>query len=143
MNAAGRATDFVWGIAGRDPLTMHFEEQMVTTDRTRFQRTQDILKKHPALRLAGPTWGWVGAADRSIARLASKKFAEQISTPVLICGAGRDRIVVTGEAQRFAAQMPKSTYLEIVASEHEILMERDMFRAQFWAAFDQFMRRYV
>ena len=47
---------------------MGFADQIVTSDVARFQRTQDILRLHPELRLAGPTWGWLEAAYRSMER---------------------------------------------------------------------------
>ena len=143
MTRIGRGRDFVWGIAGRDPLTMTFDEQIVTSDRARFQRTQGLLVQHPELRLAGPTWGWVAAAYRSIGGFAAPGYGECITTPVLICGAGRDRIVVTDAARRFAARMPAATYLEIEGAEHEILMERDVFRQRLWSAFDAFMADHI
>lgn len=135
MAAMGHGRDFVWGMAARDPLQMTFADQIVTSDAARFQRSKDFLARHPDLRLAGPTWGWVAAAYRSIAGLAAKR----ITTPVLMCGAGRDRVVVTRETRRFAGRMPQSVYRQIEGAEHEILMERDVFRAQFWHAFDAFM----
>jgi lysophospholipase len=143
MTRTGHGTDFVWGIAGRDPLTMTFGEQIVTSDPHRFQRTQDFLARHPQLRLAGPTWGWVAAAWRSIAGFADRHYAENIATPALICGAGHDRICVTEEARRFARRMPRCTYLEIDGAEHEILMERDVFRQRFWNAFDAFIKAQI
>jgi lysophospholipase len=141
MMLLGQRKDGVWGMASRDPLTMTFERQIVTSDPARFQRTQDFLKRHPDLRTCGPTWGWVTAADRSIAHFTAQGFAEKISTPVLIVAAGRDRIVITEAAQRFAARMPACVYQAIEDAEHEILMERDELRSQFWRAFDGFIER--
>jgi lysophospholipase len=138
MVLAGRGTDFVWGMAGRDPLTMSFDRQIVTSDPTRFQRTKDFLARHPDLRVAGPTWGWVAAAYASLARFEMQGFAQRIATPTLILGAGRDRIVITQAEKDFAARMPDARYLEIEGAEHEILMERDVLRDQFWQAFDGF-----
>jgi lysophospholipase len=139
MTGSGHGTDFVWGMAARDPLRLSFADQIVTSDAARFQRTRDFLARHPQLRLAGPTWGWVAAAYRSIARLARPDYAEAIATPVLICGAGHDRVCITDAARRFAATLPRGTYREIAGAEHEILMERDIFRSKFWTVFDTFM----
>jgi lysophospholipase len=143
MTRVGHATDFVWGMAGRDPLTMDFRDQIATSDARRFQRTQDFLALHPALRLAGPTWGWVAAGFRSIAGFARPGYGEDITTPVLVCGAEQDRICVTEDARRFAMRMPRATYVEIAGAEHEILMERDVFRHRFWSAFDVFMADHI
>jgi lysophospholipase len=138
MMASGRAREIVWGMTRRDPLTVTFEQQLVTSDARRFQRAKDFLTDHPQLRLGAPTWGWVSAALRSIRRLRRSKVAAQITTPVLICGAGNDLICMTADTRRFTAGMPNCRYLEIEGARHEILMERDVFRDQFWTAFDQF-----
>ena len=90
MTALGRGRDFVWGMAARDPLHMAFADQIVTSDAARFQRTQDFLAQHPDLRLAGPTWGWVAAAI--VPSPALPRLCRHITTPVLICGAGHDRM---------------------------------------------------
>jgi lysophospholipase len=137
--ASGHAKDIVWGMSKRDPLTLTFEQQIVTSDPVRFQRTKDFLAVHPALRLGAPTWGWVAAALRSIRHLAQRSFAARIPTPVLICGAGQDLVCITADTARFAAAMPHCRYLEIAGTRHEILMERDVFRTQFWTEFDQFI----
>lgn len=134
----GLAAGFAPGMAGRDPLNQMFEAQNLTSDRKRFERTKAILAAHPDLRVFGPSWGWVDAAYRSIAEVNAKGFAEAIETPVLLCGAGRDRIVTVEADRAFAARLPKARYLELAESEHEILMENDAIRAEFWTAFDEF-----
>ena len=68
-----------------------------------------------------------------------KGRAAQITTPLLVIGAGADRIVVTRETKAFAARLPDARYLEIAGAGHELLMERDIFRAQWWAAVDAFL----
>jgi len=138
-SALGQGGEFAWGMAARDPFLIDFNNQLVTSDRTRFQHTQDFLKSHPDLRLAGPTWGWLEAAYRSMARVSAPGFAEAIPMPVLICGAGKDRIVLTGAEKQFAARLPRGEYIEFADAEHEILMENDAIRARFWAAFDGFV----
>jgi lysophospholipase len=135
----GNAKVFAWGMARRDPHLITFERQLCTSDRTRFNRTQDILRAHPAIRLAGPTWGWIEAAYRSIKETAAPGYAEAIQTPTLIVGAGHDRIVLTEATRRFAARLHRGRYVEFENSEHEILMEQDAIRARFWREFDGFI----
>lgn len=139
--SAGQSDVFAWGMAARDPFLVNFDTQLVTSDRVRFARTQDFLKQNPPLRLAGPTWGWIEAAYRSMARVMAPGFAEAIQTPVLICGAGRDRIVRVEAERAFARRLPHGTYVELTDAEHEILQENDSIRARFWQAFDDFARR--
>jgi len=134
----GQGGSFAWGMAARDPFMIDFNNQLVTSDQMRFQATQDFLKTHPDLRLAGPTWGWLEAAYRSMARVNAPGFAEAIPMPVLVAGPGKDRICLTPATKAFTARLPKGEYLDLPDSEHEILMENDSIRARFWAAFDAF-----
>lgn len=140
-NATGARKDFAWGMAERDPFLVDFTTQLCTSDTERFDRTQAILKADPPLRLAGPTWGWLGAAYRSMAQLAAPGYAEAIATPCLVVGAGRDRIVLVEAERRYVRRLPHATYVELDDAEHEILMENDGVRARFWQAFDGFVSR--
>ena len=126
----GQGEEFAWGMAERDPFRITFDTQLVSSDRPRFTHTQEFLKTHPDLRLAGPTWGWLEAAYRSMARVNAPGFAEAIPMPVLICGAGKDRIVLTAAERAFAARLPRGQYLDLADSEHEIQMENDSIRAR-------------
>jgi len=135
----GRHTGWVWGMEDRDPHNVTFATQLVTSDSQRFERTQSLLREHPDLRLAGATWGWLAAALRSMDWLKAPGRAEGITTPLLVVGAGKDRICLTPQTRALTRRMPHAEYLEIKAAEHEILAERSPIRAQFWAAFDKFM----
>lgn len=137
--AAGKGKQFAWGMEKREPLTTDFSEQLCTSDTWRFARTQGVLKAHPELRLGGATWGWIEAAYRSMKAMQAPGYAEAIATPVMIVGADKDRVVKTEATRRFAARLPQGRYVEIAEAEHEILMERDDIRAQFWNAFDGFV----
>jgi lysophospholipase len=138
MTGIGKSEGWVMGMEGRDPLKLTFEDNLVTSDRRRWQRTQDFLLKHPGMRLAGPTWAWLKAANASMAMELKPGYAEAIETPVLLCGAGKDRICLTPVAKEFAHRLPHGTYLAFEDSEHEILMESDSIRTRFWRAFDDF-----
>lgn len=138
MNAAGQSTRWVMGMAARDPLKLRFEDNLVTSDRRRWNDVQALIAKKPELRLAGPTWGWLKAANESMARVLSPGYAEAITTPVLVCGAGKDRIVLTPVEETFAERLPRGSFVAFEDSEHEIMMENDSIRARFWQAFDAF-----
>jgi len=143
QNLLGKCTDWIWGMHLRDPYFVTFDTQLVTTDRARYQRTQDFLKDHPDLRLAGPTWGWLQAATRSMAEVMAPGYAQAISTPVLLCAAGKDRIVNVTAEYEFVAHLPHGELLDLKDAEHEILMESDPIRARFWQACDTFVGKYV
>ncbi len=137
----GRRGDWVWGMEARDPHRVNFSSQLVTSDPQRFERTQMLLREQPDLRLAGATWSWLAAALRSMDWLREPGRPEAITTPLLVVGAGKDRICQTPQTRAFAARLPFGDYVEIPEGEHELMMERNAIRAQFWAAFDAFMKK--
>jgi len=130
---------FVWGTEERDPLTLPFSENRVTSDPARYERSQKFLVQHPEMRIAGPTFGWLGAAFKSMDALHAPGFPEAITTPLLIIGARKDQIVDVEAVHDYAQRLPNARYVEFPGAEHEILMEIDPIRAQFWAAFDAFV----
>jgi lysophospholipase len=135
-----RAGGWVWGMEARDPHNVTFATQLVTSDAQRFERTQALLRENPDLRLAGATWGWLHAALRSMDWLKTR--ATDVKTPLLIVGAGADRICITPATRAFAARVPNGSYVEIAGAGHEMMMERNEIRAQFWDAFDTFMEKH-
>ena len=143
MVLRGASQGWVWGMKGRDQLKVAFDNQVVTSDPKRFQRTIELLKKNPDIRLGGPTWGWLEAAFRSMREMRAHRYAGAISTPTLIVGAGHDRVCISRAAKVFASHMAQGRYVEVDGAEHEILMEQDRFRFQFWKHFDAFVNAQV
>jgi lysophospholipase len=139
LMARRRAKIYAWGIAGRDPLKLPFSKQIVTSDPDRYARTQAILAAHPQLRVAGPTWGWLAAATRSMAAMLKPGVPEAITTPVLVCDAGNDLVCKSAVSAHFTRRIPGAQHLLIDGARHEILMERDVYREQFWTALDAFL----
>ena len=82
---------------------------------------------------------WVDAAFRTMAEFAEPSYPTSIRQPILILAAGQDDLVSTPAIGEFAQRLRAGASLVISGSRHEILMERDRFRLQFWAAFDAFV----
>ena len=57
----------------------------------------------------------------------------------MVIGCGRDRVVDLRACERFSSRLRAGRFIVIEGAEHEILIERDLFRDQFWAAFDAFI----
>lgn len=143
MNLRRPSTRFVFGTEERDPLTLPFEQNRVTSDRERYWRAQELLVGRPYLAINGPTFGWLGAALRSMRQLKRPRFAKEIATPLLVFGAGKDRIVHSSATRAFVKRLPDARYVEFEDAEHEILMEKDSIRARFWSEFDTFVDAHV
>jgi lysophospholipase len=118
-----------------------FKKNPVTHDKERHARCQGLVSEEPRLALAGPTVGWVAAAaDTTESFIIPGAFAH-LKIPVLIATAGEEQLVDNASHEAVAAQLPNATHITVEGAKHEILMERDEFRTQFWTAFDQLTER--
>lgn len=117
-----------------------FAGNPLTRDETRFGWGGRWLAAEPRLALGDPTIGWIDAAFEALARFEAERFGRDNRTPVLILAAGDDRIVETAASTALARRMRGASAIILRGSEHEVLMERDAIRAEFWAAFDAFMQ---
>lgn len=114
-----------------------FKKNPVTHDKERHARCQGLISEEPRLALAGPTVGWVAAAADTTESFMSPGAFAHVKVPILIATAGEEQLVDNASHEVVAAQLPNATHITIDGAKHEILMERDEFRAQFWAAFDR------
>jgi lysophospholipase len=116
-----------------------FSESALTSDEARYRRTAGIVRAVPDLGIGDPTIGWANAAFHLMRQFEDAEYPRRTHTPILIIAAGADRIIATPAIETFASRMKASRFITIPHAKHEILMERDVFRAQFWAAFDGFI----
>jgi lysophospholipase len=116
-----------------------FAGNILTTDPVRYARNAAILQAEPMLALGGPTVAWVDSAFRAMGAIGEPSYPTRIRQPILIVAAGRDAIVANAAIEGFATQLRAGSHLVVVGAQHEILMERDQLRSQFWAAFDAFV----
>jgi lysophospholipase len=79
------------------------------------------------------------AAFRSMRTMRERGYAARIRQPILIVASGSDAVVSNGAIEDFASMLRAGSHLVVVGAQHEILMEQDRFRSQFWAAFDAFV----
>jgi lysophospholipase len=116
-----------------------FAGNPLTSDPVRYARTSAIIDAEPALGLGSPTIAWTSAAFRAMREFADPAYAARIRQPLLILAAGQDVIVSTAAIEQFAIRLRAGAHLVIPGARHEILMEQDRYRGQFWAAFDAFV----
>jgi lysophospholipase len=136
MVASGYASSPVPGL-GHDPLGDFFEQEGLTHDRDRYLRYKAQLHACPDLALGGPTWGWLDVALKAVGEFGDPARLGKVAIPVTLVTAELDRLVMNGAARRVADCLPKGRYVEIPGAFHELLIETDDVRAQFWRAFDE------
>ena len=119
--------------------TRPFAGNILTSDPVRYARNAAVLEAEPALGLGRPTVAWVDAAFRAMRTICEPAFRRSIRQPMLIVSAGLDAVVSNTAIEEFAMLLRTGSHLVVVGAKHELLMEQDRFRAQFWAAFDAFV----
>ena len=95
------------------------------------------------LAIGDPTIGWVNAAFRLMQSFAQPEFPRRILTPALVFAAGDDRVVDSATVERFAHRLKAGHLVVLPQARHEILMERDPLRAEWWAATDAFLKKHA
>jgi len=139
LRLTGLGHNFIPAGGATSTQSRPFIGNVLTTDPVRYERTAAILEAEPALGIGSPTVAWVDAAFRTMQRFGELNYAERLRQPILIAAAGEDQVVSTPAIGQFAVRLRIGSHLVIAGARHEILMEADRYRSQFWAAFDAFV----
>jgi lysophospholipase len=139
LRLAGLGESYVPGSNADRSRASGFPGNPLTSDPERYARNAAILARDPTLGIGSPTVAWLDAAFDSMVGFRAADYPALIASPVLMVAAGDDTIVSGAAIERFAARLPAGSHLTIEGARHEILQEQDVYRAQFWAAFDAFV----
>ena len=71
--------------------------------------------------------------------MQDRGYPARIRQLIMIVAGGSDQVVSTEAIEDFATMLRAGSHLVIVGAQHEILMEQDRYRSQFWAAFEAFV----
>ncbi len=139
LDICGFGGAYIPGGSGKPFFSRPFSEAALTSDDVRYGRTAEIVAAAPDVAIGDPTIGWSNAAFRQMRQFENPDYPRRTLTPILIVAAGADRVVSTPAVEAFASRLKVGRVITLPYARHEILMERDVFRAQFWAAFDGFI----
>ncbi len=120
-------------------LLKPMKDNPLTSESKRWDRDRRMLEAHPQLGVGGPTFAWLNAAMRSFKQLESRRYAKGLNCPVIVITAGREKIVDNTATTRFINRIPGIAKVTINTSLHEILMENDGVRGEFFAVFESFV----
>ncbi len=135
----GAEEALVPGSGGRTNVDRPFEGNTLTADPRRFAVEKNAVALNPDLALGGVTFAWLSATLASIAHIRRAGYLERIHTPLLMVAAADDRVVSVAAQRRACRRLPDCRLVVIPGARHEILMETDAIRSQFWRAFDEFI----
>ncbi len=126
-------------IAGVKEYSMEFEGNILTSDEVRHAKFRDLQSAAPNAMIREPTYGWIRAATEAMDDLHKPGRFAKLKTPTLIVSAENDHLVRSSDHQWLARQSPLIDCVTIKGALHEIMMERDELRDQYWKAFDDFV----
>lgn len=118
-----------------------FAGNLLTGDAQRFARNADMLDDNPELALGSATIGWLHGALRSIDMVMDPAYGAAITCPAILFYGAQEQVSSPEKQSLLASQMGQCQAVCINDARHEILQETDDIRAQFWSAFDRFMKR--
>ena len=120
----------------RSGLPIPFNINKLTSDKDRYRHWAAYFQTTPRLRLGPPTYGWIVAALKSMAYV--NRNASELNIPCLIVAAGADPIVDPKSNETFARKAG-GRYNVVPGALHELFLERDVYRDQFFETFDEFL----
>jgi len=136
--AIGRSGRRAWEM-GESAAARRARQRALTHCDDRFADDGWWRATQPELALGPPSWGWIAAAYDSIGTLGRPGVLERVTTPILLIGAERDRLVSTAAIRAAAARL-ESAELHIVAgAAHELLRETDALRVPLMKTLDRFL----
>jgi lysophospholipase len=139
LNILGFGRSFVPGGGETSISKKPFAQNRLTSDPLRYARNATAATAVGSGAIGDPTIAWINAAFRFMRGFADPRDPFKIRVPILIIAAGADPVCATPAIERFASRLKAGRVIVIPGARHEILMERDEFREQFWAAFDAFV----
>ena len=139
MRLIGMGSAYVPGGSATELATGPYVNNNATSDPVRYARTKAVLEAAPELGLGSPTVSWLSAAYRAMGEVSDPGYASKVRHPLMLVAAGRDQVVSTAAIEDVAIRLRAGSHLIVAGARHELMMEQDRYRAQFWAAFDAFV----
>lgn len=135
----GFGKSFIPGGGETSIATKPFPGNRLSADPVRYARNATAAQAVGDGAVGDPTVAWIHAAFRFMRKFADSRYPLKIRLPTLIIAAGADPVCSTPATERFASRLKAGHAIVLPGAKHEILMERDEIREQFWAAFDAFV----
>lgn len=134
----GLGTRRAWKQNERPTLPGVSRARYLTTSAERYEDELWWKGAEPGFDLGPPSWGWLSAAYRSMAKLTPDAL-KSITLPILLVGTDRDRLVSPAAIRQAASILPRAELLMFPGAAHEILRESDEVRLQAMSRIDTFL----
>lgn len=139
MNIFRKDTDYLLGSKPNMGKETPFNKNDLTSDSKRYQRTLELVRKRPSIRLWGVTNAFAKAVNKRFKTIRKKNWVEEINTEILIINNIKDRVVDSKKIKEVTKRLVNKKIIEFHETEHEIFMERDNYRKKLWNSIDNFL----
>lgn len=134
MAALMRFTGFGGRMMGHDRTPMTFEGNPLTSCSVRFGNLKALREAHPEIGIGPPTARWLYEINRAMAANTQEAHLTRITVPTLILAPARDGVVPFTAQEALARRFRAARLIPIPGARHELLLEKDRYRAQATAA---------
>ncbi len=119
-----------------------FENNQLTHDEPRWQLYRKLIDAQPRLAVREPTIAWVVASLNVFREFFQPHALDHLrDLPMLVALASDETVVKKSAQQKLARRFKAGRVITVQGAGHEILMETDERRAQFWTAFEDLCKR--
>ncbi len=140
MNFFKKDTDYLVGSKPNMGIETPFNENELTSDPKRYNRTLRLVRKCPNIRLWGVTNAFAKAVNQRFKILRSKNWAETIDLKILIINNENDRVVDPNKIREMRKRLKNNKMIQFKETEHEIFMEKNVFQEILWNEIDEFIQ---
>ena len=126
---SGHATDYIRPEAGDFDGIRRFEGSSCA-DKGRFDAWFDKRLAEPRYQTNNATAGWLMNGLQAQSRAVLR--ANKVKTPVLLCQAGQDHLVLPGGHEKFVKRARNARIARFAAARHEIFNSGESIRRAYW-----------
>lgn len=121
---------YLWGHTNYKVVAFTQNNQVTHSEELYNKYKIDLIKKHPKLRLGGPSINWVATSYNATKEALVN--AAKLKTPLLILQAGNELVVNNHSQNNFFNKLrkynTKATLIKIEHAKHELLFEDEIFQ---------------
>lgn len=122
-------------------LENEFDTNILTHDENRWAIQQLLIGKNSALALGAVTWGWLDAVLNVTKRFTKPNVLDHLQIPILVASGSEEKLVDNKSHALMANRIKSAEHIIVKGARHEILMETNAKRDQFFKAFDRMLDR--
>ena len=127
-------------LPGVQEHSWRFEGNVLTQDARRHERFRQLQLAAPEAVAGLPKFDWLHAALEGMRRVGARGALSGVRGPVLLVSAERDETVDPRHHHDLATAYPDLfTLVSVPGARHELMMEADAYRDQFFSALDQYV----